>query len=272
MAEHASLQRDDYARPPFIGPRLFDRTLTLVTALNPILLLVVGYVLNAGIERNKAEISLAKAKIDATSEQIANLKTIAETSTLELQQRINKVKVISDFLVDLSGPDERKRSLAIEAIFIALPEEASRLVKVIEKFSKTGNQGKTADAVAAQDALSGSRARLVSDMFSSDRPTRIQALTTLQRGWSDDAVIVTLLLGRATQDVKDREAANWAAASDDEAQQRLSSIYNTVKFLSVVRVPTDPAARAGIRDFLTAVAPNSPDTKSLAGAIKKRFD
>jgi hypothetical protein len=246
--------------------------LTLLAALNPILLLVIGYVLNAGIDRNKAEITLTKAKLDAASEQIANLKTIAETSNLELQQRINKVKVISDFLVDLSGPDERKRSLAIEAIFIALPEEASRLVKVVEKFSRSGGQAESADAAAAQDALSGTRARLVSDMFSSERPARVQALATLQRGWSDDTVIVGLLLTRATQDVKEREAASWAAASDDDTQQHLSSIYNTVKFLSVVRVPADPALKARIRDFLAAAIPNSPDTKSLAAAIRKRFD
>lgn len=88
----------------------------------------------------------------------------------------------------------------------------------------------------------------------------------------DDASFVDLLLTRATEDVKSRQAAGWASPSDDQARQQLASIYNTAYFLSFVRVPADPAVKAKIRDFLAAAAPNSNDTKGVVTAIKSRFE
>ena len=241
---------------------------TLTAAFNPVLVLVVGFFLNQGIEQNKRE-------IEANSAKLQDLKTVAETNTIALHNKIDKVKVIGDFLNDLTGPDERRRSLAIEAIFIALPEEAERLVKVVEKFAaKTTNAGHTGDDAivsAAKDALANTRDRLVADMFSAMRQTRLEALATLEKGWTNDPSIAERLVARAMADIKTREAAAWTKPADDKTYQQLASIYNTVEFLSLFRGQFDAAQKARIAAFLTAAIPNSDDTKRVVSEIKDRY-
>lgn len=181
MSEQSSSERSD---PPETKPRaasLWEKAPTLVMALNPVLLLVIGYFLNSGIERTKAQIEITKARIEENSQRLLDLKTSEETSTIALHERVDKVKVISDFLNDLSGTDERRRKLAIEAILIALPDEGARLVKVIEQTSESGGQERKGDVVAAQDALKATRLRLVADTFSKEQPVRLNALGTLER-------------------------------------------------------------------------------------------
>ena len=146
-----------------------DRFLNVISALNPVLLLVVGYFLNTSLEHTRAEVSATKQKLEENSAQLANLKLAAETSSIALQQRVDKVKVISDFLKELTSDDDRRRSLAIEAIFIALPDEATRLVKVVERFANASGAVDQKDAATAKDALAGVRTKLVADMFSDVR-------------------------------------------------------------------------------------------------------
>ena len=272
MSEQSLSERSDLPETKPRAASLWEKAPTLVMALNPVLLLVIGYFLNAGIEKTKAQIEMTRAQIEENSARLLDLKTAAETSTIALHERVDKIKVIGDFLNDLSGKDETRRKLAIEAILIALPDEGTRLVKVIEQSNESGGQVSKGDVVAAQDALTGTRFRLVADMFSQAQPVRLNALTTLQRAWLDDAVILDLLVTRAMQDVKTRQAAGWASPSDDPARQQLASVYNTAYFLSFVRVPADPAVKARIRDFLAAAAQNSNDTKRVVTAIKSRFE
>jgi hypothetical protein len=254
------------------GSGMWDKIPIILSALNPVLLVGIGYFLNAGIERTKVEIEQTKVQIEANSAGLRDLKTAAETSTIAVHDRVDKVKVISDFLNDLSGPDERRRSLAIEAIFIALPDEAARLVKVVERFAaKSGEPAENKDVAAAKDALATTRDRLVADMFSVVRPTRLEALSTLERGWTNDAPVVDMLITRAKSDVKARQATNWAKPADDKSYQQLASIYNVVEFLSVFRAPVDAAQKARIAEFLAAVAANSDDTRRTVVAIKDRF-
>src|ERR671931_1258012 len=100
---------------PSSGSRDFiDRSLAAVSALSPIVVIVVGYLLNNSLEHTKAEVNATKLKLEETSQQLANLKLAEETSSIALQQRVDKVKVINDFLKELTGADDRRRSLAIE--------------------------------------------------------------------------------------------------------------------------------------------------------------
>ncbi len=242
----------------------WDRLPVIFAALNPVLLLVVGYMLNANIDR-------AKLQIEETSAKLNDLKTAAEASSILVHDRVDKVKVISDFVNDLTGPDERRRQLAIEAIFIALPDEAARLVKAVERFSDTGGSVTARDITAAKNALDGTRSRLVASMFSPIKATRVDALATIERGWADDPQLVDMLLDRAQQDVQERAAANWAKPASPQSQQQLASIYNTVEFLSLVRDVDDAKLKAKINDFLAAVAPNSDDTRRVIATIQDRF-
>ena len=240
---------------------------SVITALNPILLLIVGYVLNLGIEHNKRELEKNKVELEKTSLEISNLKTAAETASITIQQRVDKVKVISDFLNDLSGPDERRRKLAIEAILIALPDEAPRLVLVIEKFDAGNAGGQAKDATAARDALDTVRAKLVSDMFSGVKAIRVSALTTLRRNWLDDPILIAGLLKEA-----DREMTEAAARGGQTDDQGTASLYNLVIFLGSIRVPADQALKERVRKFLVSVQnAGSVNTKTLAATTISRF-
>jgi hypothetical protein len=245
---------------------------TLIGVLNPVILAILAYFLNSGLERNRVAIESAKAQIEENSAKLLDLKTAAETSALELQGRVDKVKVISDFMRDLSGSDERRRSLAIEAIMIAMPDEATRLVAAIGKFSATQDPTRAADIATANSAVSNVRDGLVSDMFSPTKMRRVEALGTLKRGWTRDPSVIEALVDQATLAVKDRAQANWARpAADDPAAQNLYSIYNVVTFLSFVRIELDPPLRTKVSAFLQAAMPNSDDTRRIATAIQSRF-
>jgi hypothetical protein len=74
------------------------RLLAVLAAINPVLLLAVGFVLNRGIDS-------AKLKIEQNQAQIQDLKTAAETSSINARIQVDKVKVIQDFLHDLPEID-----------------------------------------------------------------------------------------------------------------------------------------------------------------------
>jgi hypothetical protein len=239
----------------------WPRVLAVLAAINPILLLVIGFVLNRGIDS-------AKLKIEQNQAQIQDLKTSAETSSINARIQVDKVKVIQDFLAELTGPNETRRQIAIEAIFIVLPEEAPRLVKVI---ARKADGPDTKDAVAAKTALEQTRSRLVSDMFSEERHTRADALHSLQRGWTDDAAVVTKLIDRGMQDIEARRSSGWRNPPvTTQATQQLASISNIAEFLTIANI-SDPELRKKAVGFATAAMQNSDDTRRFAGLIKARF-
>lgn len=242
----------------------WSRVSVLISSLNPILLLVIGFYLNQGIQG-------AKLQIEENSAHLSDLKTAAEASAITTQTRMDKVKVISDFINDLTGPNEHRRQLAIEAIVIALPDEAARLLKTVASFNVSGGLVTEKDVAAANSVLDSTRASLIVDMFSVDRATRIEALRTLERGWTDDKALTIMLLDRAMRDVQARSGAGWAKPNTPESNQQLASIYNTVQFLSVAHPPGDAALRTKITDFLNAAAPNSDDTSRLVAATLERL-
>lgn len=238
----------------------WSRVQAALAAINPVLLLVVGFVLNRDIDS-------AKLKIEQNQAQIQDLKTSAETSSIHARIQVDKVKVIQDFLAELTGSNETRRQIAIEAIFIVLPEEAPRLVKAIAQ-KADGPDSK--DTKAAKSALEQTRSRLVTDMFSEERYTRVAALHSLQRGWTDDATVVTKLIDRAMQDIEARRSSGWNPPVTPQATQQLSSISNTAGFLTTANI-SDPELRKKAVKFATDAAPNSDDTRRFAGLIKARF-
>jgi len=273
MSESADARAQASPEPPAGGSNSkWDVTFKLLAALNPVILLVVGFVLHRNIDEAKVQIDQAKLQIEENSARLSDLKTAAEASSIVVHDRVDKVKVITDFINDLTGPDDRRRRLAIEAIFIALPDEASRLVKAVEQSGNQTDGHVTAqDVVAAKGALDSTRARLVADMFSDMKQTRVEALSTLERGWTDDAGLINMLLDKVAPDVKARADTNWAKPASADAQRQLASIYNTTEFLSFVRPPDDAKLRARIADFLKAVAANSDDTRRLITTMQERF-
>lgn len=239
---------------------VWPRLLALLPALNPVLVLVVGALLNGNINSTKQQLDQKLSEIQA-------LKTEAETLNIKAQTQVNRVKVVQDFLDALSGPDGARRRVAIEAIFIVLPDDAPRLVKAIEQRSSGVD---AADTAAAKAALDGTRSRVVADMFASDRTVRVAALHSLQQGWTDDEAVIAQLVDRAMQDVQARAASAWAAPGDERARQQLASISNTAEFLTGAKVAT-PAVRDKVLAFAGQAERNSADTARFASLIRQRL-
>jgi len=274
MSEAADAHSEVSPEPPVGGGNdgNWGLMFKLLAALNPVILLVVGFVLHRNIDEAKVQIDQAKLQLEENSAKLADLKTAAEASSIVVHDRVDKVKVISEFTDNLTSTDDRRRRIAIEAIFIALPDEAARLVKAVEQSGKQTDSPITKqDVAAAKDALDITRARLVADMFSDMKQTRVEALSTLERGWTDDAGLINMLLDKVAPDVKARADGNWAKPTSAEAQRQLASIYNTTEFLSLVRPPDDTKLRGRIGDFLKSAVPNSDDTRRLIATMQERF-
>lgn len=249
-----STSQDKEAAPP----DAFARWLQLLAALTPILVVCVGAWLNGGINSTRQQ-------IDSQAVQIQALKTAAETTSVNIKTQVDKVRVIADFLNDLTGKDEIRREVAFEAINIVLPAEEARRIKLAVLRSDTRN------ATAADGALQRDRQRLVTDMFSLDQSRRRKALGTLQEVWSDDDPLIGMLLDRAEPDLQARKATGWAEASADPARQQLASLYNTAKFLAGATMD-DASLRQRALAFAERVGPNSEDTAQAAKLIQSRLE
>jgi len=227
--------------------------LGVIAALNPILVLVVGFYLNRQVSEN--------------SKQISDLKSATEINALSLQQQIDKSKVISTFLDDLVGPDGLRKKLAIEAILIVMPEEGVRFVKVVEKDD-------TAAAPQIKAAINSRSARLVEDLFSTVQAQRLAALTSLRRNFLDDPVTLDLLATRGLEEVKARQAQHDKDSDQVEDSGATAGLYNAVAFFGGARAPSDDAnLRSHVREFLVKVQlVGSPMTKALAVSTLSRFN
>ena len=155
MSEETSSASGTQASSKPSGSGVWDKIPAVLAALNPVLLIALGYILNSRLERAKLAIEQTKVQIEENGAKLQDLETAAETATIAVHDRVDKVKVISDFLNDLSGPDERRRSLAIEAIFIALPPKrigSSKWQRSLPKSVATLSADNK-DVAAAKDAL-----------------------------------------------------------------------------------------------------------------------
>jgi hypothetical protein len=242
----------------------WSRVVTIVAVINPVLVLVVGFILNRGIVSSNQQIEAAKLRIEENQAQIQDMKTAADKARVDVGIQVDKVKVIQDFLDALTGPNETRRKIAIEAIFIVLPDEAPRLVSAIQ------DSPNTKDAVAAKAALERTRTQLLTDMFSEDRPTRANALRSLQRGWNDDPNVIGRLIDRAMQDVEARRSSGWKPPTTAQATQQLASISNIAAFLSTANI-FGQELRARAAKFAEAAAANSADTRRYAALIQDRL-
>jgi len=257
------------------APDLWSRLSTVMAAINPLLLLVVGYVLNAGINDANSKIADQKVAIDrqriAIEQQksaIDQLKTSAETASVTTRTQVEKAKVISDFLNDLTGNNEVRQRVAMQAIQIVLPpDESIGILEAVKRSSPSG--GKL--AMEAAKLVDKGLGYLIEDMFSQEQRKRAAALRALKANGAGDELLIRDLLVRANQDVKARAEIKFPdPVVDDLDYQRRASIYNTAEFLGSAKV-SDPTLKQKINEFADAAQANSKDTRRLAEAIRIRF-
>lgn len=261
--------------PRSAAPDRWSHLSAVMSAVNPLLLLVVGYVLNAGINDANSKIAEQKVAIDqqrvAIEQQksaIDQLKTSAETASVTTRTQVDKAKVISDFLNDLTGSNELRQRVAMQAIQIVLPpDEAIGILEAVKRSSPSGGKLAMEAATLVDKGLS----YLVEDMFSQEQRKRAAALRALKISGASDELLIRDLLVRAIQDVKGRAEIKFPdPVQDDLDYQRRASIYNTAEFLASAKV-SDPKLKQMINDFANAAQANSKDTRRVAEAIRIRF-
>jgi hypothetical protein len=235
-------------------PSRSSLVLGVMAALNPILVLLVGFFLDRQVREN--------------TKQISDLREITTIKSLALQQQIDKSKVIATFLDQLSGPEGLKKKLAIQAILIVMPEEGVRFVEVVEK-------NDAASAPAIRQAINDRSAGLVEDLFSDSQAQRLAALSSLRKSFLDNPVTFGLLMTRGLEEIRARETQRGKISEQAEEPGQLptAGLYNAVAFFGAARVPSDPNLKNQIRDFLMQVQQNgSPQTRALAAMTVKRFN
>ena len=238
---------------------------TVMTAANPLLLLLVGYFLNGNIND-------ARKQIDQNKEALAELQSHATTESITTRTRLDKAAAVKEFMDLLTGPDEVRRQLAIEAVRIALNEDADRLLIAMVRVGPKSGTITAQDVASATAALDYGRQPLIQDMFSDVPKTRRDAQQTLRRSKTDDWTLISQLIDRANRDLADRKAAGFPAKpADPKGEQQRASVYNVVSFLTDAQVPGDKALRERIAGFAEAAAPNSDDTGKVAQTVQDRM-
>ncbi|MCG8469034.1 MAG: hypothetical protein MJB57_12655 [Gemmatimonadetes bacterium] len=122
------------------------------------------------------------------------------------QISLQEVQTVERFMPHLLG-DQEAQELAILAISslgntrlatdIAVRFPSTGTAAALESISATGDDDTQAIADSALLALEGRREQLISDMFASDRQTRIAATTELVRKWTTDLRIVAIAIEQA---------------------------------------------------------------------------
>ena len=238
---------------------------TVMTAANPMLLLIVGYFLNGNIND-------ARKQIDQNKEALAELQMHATTESITTRTRLDKAAAVKEFMDLLTGPDEVRRQLAIEAVRIALNDDADRLLIALVRVGPKSGTITAQDVASATAALDYGRQRLIQDMFSDTQKTRRDAQQALRRSKTDDWALISQLIDRANRDLADRKAAGFPAKpADAKGEQQKASIYNVVSFLMDAQVPGDKALREKIVGFALAAAPNSDDTGRVSVTVQERM-
>lgn len=260
---------------PAISTSRFSQVASALSLVTPILVAGFGFVLNNGIEdsknrieQNKIAIASAKERIEENSARLIDLKTAAETADIVHRERMDKVKIINDFLLELLSPDRRRRSLAIEAVLIALPDEASRILAVLQREENATDIDKN----ALLAAFAATRERLVAEMFSDSKSTRIAALEALERGWIHDAQLINQLIAKAQQVTAQRSDNQWnKIATDDPLYWQVAGLYNTIHFFAALHMLPEGANDKELASLLKEVDANSTDTKRLAGRVRAQL-
>ena len=254
---------------PTTSPDRWVRASTLISAVTPILVLLVGYVLNQKV--NEANLSIARQKVafEELKAKAEELKLKVDAESVATKSQIDKVDAVLKLLQDLTGANPERRRVAMEAVKIVLPpKEAINILTALNNSAEPGSK----QSVEVKSVLNAERQRLVEGMFSYDQEARTLSLRTLQQAWSTDEVVIRLLLarGRSVLDERKKSGFRQKPPSDSPDFQQKAIVYNIAAFLAVVS-PSDAELKKEIAEFGAAAEKNSPDTATMSRRIKEKF-
>lgn len=163
----------------------WDKLQSLAGILIPVSIALVGWYYTNANNKNQLEI-----------QQINNDN---QFQIALVNSNVGQSELIKDFIQHLTSKDSAARNIAIEAILYAAPTPGKKIVEVL---SKTSDQQ---TRLIAMDALSGKRTDLAAGLFSDQKQTRLIAANEITGNWSGDALLLTELLNRTEDCLKQPE-------------------------------------------------------------------
>lgn len=163
----------------------WDKLQSLAGILIPVSIALVGWYYTNANNKNQLEI-----------QQINNDN---QFQIALVNSNVGQSELIKDFIQHLTSKDSAARNIAIEAILYAAPTPGKKIVEVL---SKTSDQQ---TRLIAMDALSGKRTDLTAGLFSNQKQTRLIAANEITGNWSNDALLLTELLNRTEDCLKQPE-------------------------------------------------------------------
>lgn len=250
-------------------PDLWARASTLISAITPIIVIIVGYVLNAKVNEANLRIAQQRGAFEELKARAEELKLKVDADSVATKSRIEKVDAVLKLLQELTGPSVERRRVAMEAVKIVLPpHEAISILTALNNSAVPGSK----QAAEVKSVLDGERSRLIEGMFSYQSAARESSLRTLQQAWSSDDTIIRQLIARARTDLEERRRARFPAipAAENLEYQRLASVSNTTVFLAGTN-SSDTDLRRQIIEFASAAERNSAVTATHSTRIKIKY-
>lgn len=248
---------------------LIEHAIKFISVITPIIVLVLGNILNSKVNEANNTIGQQKNAIEDLKIKAEELKIKVDAESAATKSQIEKVDAIFRILQDLTGTNAERRRVAMEAVKIILPtKEAISILTALNNSAEPGSK----QSIEVKSVLEAERVRLIDGMLSYELATRTLSLRNLQQAWSTDEKIVRQLLERVIPILEERKKSGFTSNPKIETEEhhRLAIIYNTMAFLSVVSI-SDIELKKHVIEFASAAEKNSPDTAIQSARIKSKF-
>ncbi len=207
----------------------------LAGVLIPLSIAFVGWTYSAAIK---------SAEISASADEAGRQEAIARANA-----RVAQAGVVASFLDALLSTDTHRRTLAIRAVLIALPDDGPDLVRVIEQGDNDANVKRY-----AADSLDERRSALVQQLFQLDASPLKVADGELVSGWRNDPKLVDALLTFARENMTNE-----------------NGIYDSLVVLNALSLNTLGASREQLLAFTDQVQHIGPKIKAQADGLKAKL-
>ncbi len=240
------------SEPTTARPAFFDKYLSLIiTSILSLAAVAVSLIqIYDAKATRQAELERQQTQYDQSRQ------TEQDREVRELNIRL--ANFISENQAKVFSKDEVDRERMRELILAAFPPDSAnkvfvRLMAVTS--DETIKQNWREGATKAESLAGGERDRLIGDMFSGDKNTRIAATTEVFRNWGDDSELVS-------------RAVDYAANN----RGNKSGVINTLTVLQSAPAEVLRANREQIAALLDAVRGNGSQTADLVDKVRARMD
>lgn len=173
----------------------------------------------------------------------------AEINVAETNAKVAQAELVNKFMTSLTSQSPVERSLAVDAILIAIPGYGASLARAVAE-----NDTNESVKLSARSSLNKKLYQLIGDLFSDQASIRTTAAQQLLQGWHSDTTLVDPLLDYALSH-----------------QSNSNGVYNTVVILNSIDNMLLLENSDAVRQFLRQAEATGPKTKSLAQQVRERL-